>query len=276
MVGGVQVGARHNYELDGLMLTFGSLFSGIGGIDLGLQRAGWSCRWQVENDPFRCSILERHWPDVERHGDIREVDFAKLAPVDLIAGGFPCQPVSGAGKRQAQSDERWLWPEFARAIRELRPGFALIENVAGLLDRGFGDVLSDLARSGYDAEWQLLPAAIVGAPHIRSRLWTVAYAAEGRFRQQAHIEAGAPFVFSRRVLDTVRAEAGGSQHWRAESGLVRMVDGLSNGMGNEIAALGDAVVPQAAEFMGRVVAGAVRLTTVSSGRAALPAANDMA
>ena len=167
-------------------------------------------------------------------------------------------------------------PNLPEPFASYDPRSHSFENVAGLLDRGFGDVFSDLARCGYDAEWQLLPATIVGAPHIRARLWIVAYAAERRFRQQAHIEAGAPFIFSRRNLDTVRAETGGSQHWRVESNLVRMVDGLSNGMGHEIAALGDAVVPQAAEFMGWLVAGAaesVRLTTVSNGRSALPIAN---
>jgi DNA (cytosine-5)-methyltransferase 1 len=97
--------------------------------------------------------------------------------VDLICGGFPCQPVSVAGKRLAQADERWLWPEFARVIRVLRPRFALVENVPGLLTRGMGDVLSDLAALGYDAEWRCISAADVGAPHQRDRIWIVAYAA---------------------------------------------------------------------------------------------------
>jgi DNA (cytosine-5)-methyltransferase 1 len=236
------------------MLTFGSVFSGIGGIDLGLQRAGWRCRWQVENDPFRCSILERHWPNVERHRDIREVNFAKLAPVDLIAGGFPCQPVSGAGKRKAQMDKIGYGPNLPEPFASYD---LLSHKIPNALSIG-GAVLSDLARCGYDAEWQLLPAAALGAPHIRARLWIVAYTRERRFRQQGHIEAGAPVVFGRRVIDTVRSEIGKSRHWCSESGLVRMVDGLSNGMGNEIAALGDAVIPQAAEFMGQIVAAASR------------------
>ena len=100
--------------------TFGSLFAGIGGLDLGLERAGWRCRWQVELDPFCERVLAKHWPDVRRYGDIRSVG-ADLAPVELICGGFPCQPVSHAGKRRAQADARWLWPEFARVVRAVRP-----------------------------------------------------------------------------------------------------------------------------------------------------------
>jgi DNA (cytosine-5)-methyltransferase 1 len=233
-------------------LTFGSLFSGIGGLDLGLERAGWRCRWQVESDEFRRSILALHW-SVPRYADIREVDFEQIEPVDLIAGGFPCQPVSSAGKRKVQSDERWLWPEFARAIRSLRPPFVLIENVAGLLERGFGDVLGDLADCGYDAEWQMLPAAAVGAPHIRARVWIVAYTRKGGCGEQGNIAARPPRVFSGRYAHSVCEAIGGPNHWFAEPELVRVVDGLPRGMGKYIESLGDAVVPQAAEFVGRLL-----------------------
>src|SRR6266576_2094213 len=103
------------------MPTFGSLFAGIGGLDLGLERAGWTCRWQVEINPFCRRILAQHWPTVERYGDIRTLDLERVERVDLICGGFPCQPVSVAGKRLAQADARWLWPEFSRVVRALRP-----------------------------------------------------------------------------------------------------------------------------------------------------------
>src|SRR6266850_6229536 len=125
--------------------TFGSLFAGIGGFDLGLERAGWICRWQVELDPFCQRVLAKHWPDVRRYGDVRAFPEPDTERVDLICGGFPCQPVSVAGKRRAQADERWLWPEFARVVRALRPHLVLVENVPGLLQRGIGDVLGDLA-----------------------------------------------------------------------------------------------------------------------------------
>src|SRR3990167_9586052 len=149
--------------------TFGSLFAGIGGLDLGLERAGWRCRWQVEIDPFCQRVLAKHWPDVARHGDVRSSPLADTERVDLICGGFPCQPVSHDGHQLVEADERWLWPDFARCIRALRPRFILLENVTGLLARGFGQVLSDLARIGYDAEWESLPASAFGAPHRRER-----------------------------------------------------------------------------------------------------------
>jgi len=164
------------------MPTFGSLFAGIGGIDLGLERAGWTGRWQVEWDPFCQHVLAHHWPDVPRYGDITTVDWSAVEPVDLIAGGFPCQPVSIAGKQAGQDDDRWLWPEFVRAIRALRPRFVLVENVRNLLavnDGGpFGEVLGDLAALGYDAEWDCIPAAAVGAPHLRDRIWVVGHRRE--------------------------------------------------------------------------------------------------
>jgi DNA (cytosine-5)-methyltransferase 1 len=158
--------------------TFGSLFAGIGGVDLGLERAGWECRWQVEIDPFCRHVLEHHWPDVPRYGDIRELEWSGVERVDLLAGGFPCQPFSVAGQRRGKDDERWLWPEFAGAVRALRPRHVLVENVPGLLagHGGMGDVLGDLAQLGYDAEWDSVPAAAVGAPHLRYRVWIVAHA----------------------------------------------------------------------------------------------------
>jgi DNA (cytosine-5)-methyltransferase 1 len=155
--------------------TFLSLFSGIGGLDLGLERAGWECVGQVEIDPFCQRVLAKHWPHVPRWGDIREVDPDDLPRADLIAGGFPCQPVSSAGKRLGQDDPRWLWPQAARLVRQLRPRWLLLENVPGLLARGMGDVLGELAACGYDAEWDCIPASAVGAPHQRDRVWIVAY-----------------------------------------------------------------------------------------------------
>ena len=155
-------------------MRVGSLFSGIGGLDLGLERAGMEVRWQVEQDAWCQRVLAKHWPNVIRYGDIKTIDWTEVEPVDLICGGFPCQPVSLAGKRLAQEDERWLWPEFARCLRVLRPRFALLENVPGLLSAGFGDVLGDLAALGYDAEWDCIPAAAVGAPHLRYRVFIVA------------------------------------------------------------------------------------------------------
>ena len=165
-----------------MTLTVGSLFSGIGGIDLGLERAGMTVKWHSEIDPYACRVLKKHWPDVPNLGNIKEIDWATVEPVDVIAGGYPCQPFSTAGKRQGDKDERHLWPYFLRAISELRPRFALLENVRGHLSMGFDRVLGDLAEIGYDAEWQIVSAASVGAPHRRDRIICVAYPNNARSR----------------------------------------------------------------------------------------------
>lgn len=164
----------------GILLTVGSLFSGIGGIDLGLEMTGgFEIKWQVEIDDWCQRVLSKHWPDVPKFRDIRECGRWNLEPVDLVCGGFPCQPHSVAGKRQASADERDLWPEFNRIIGEIRPKWVLAENVPGLLSsdngRFFGGILRDLAASGYDAEWDCIPASAIGAPHRRDRVWIVAY-----------------------------------------------------------------------------------------------------
>ena len=160
-----------------MLNTFGSLFSGIGGLDRGLERAGLYCKWQVEINSYCLQVLRKHWPHVPKFHDVREI--VSLPPVDLICGGFPCQPVSIAGKQRGQKDDRWLWPEFHRIVQLVRPRYVLVENVPGLLSANGGDamseVLGDLAASGYDAEWESVPAAAVGAPHLRYRVFLVAY-----------------------------------------------------------------------------------------------------
>ena len=158
-------------------MTFGSLFSGIGGIDLGLERAGMTCKWQIEIDPFCRKVLAKDWPDVRRYENVKSVAGETLEPVDLIAGGFPCQDVSVAGKKAGikEGTRSGLWFEFHRIICELRPRYVFVENVPGLLIDGMGRVLADLAEIGYDAEWEVLSAADVGAPHLRKRVFITAY-----------------------------------------------------------------------------------------------------
>lgn len=163
-----------------------SLFSGIGGIDIALKEHGGRTVCYVENDPYAAAVLLSRiadgwldrapiWPDV-RTFDAR----SWCGRVDCVAGGFPCQPVSVAGKCLAQADARWLWPEFARIVREVRPSLVFVENVPGLLNHGFGDVLGDLAALGYDAQWTVLGADDVGAPHHRKRVWILAHTRCGR------------------------------------------------------------------------------------------------
>ena len=159
-------------------LTFGSLFAGIGGFDLGLERAGMRCEWQVEIDPYARAVLAKHWPDVRRHEDVRTFPPQEGEwGVDVICGGFPCQDISVAGKGAGLAGARsGLWYEYARIIGELRPRYVIVENVAALLARGMGTVLGDLSALGYDAEWHVIPASAVGAPHRRERVWIVAHA----------------------------------------------------------------------------------------------------
>jgi DNA (cytosine-5)-methyltransferase 1 len=165
-----------------MTLTVGSLFSGIGGMDLGLERAGHTVIWQSEIDPYCNKVLKKHWPTVPNLGDITTIDWGKIERPDIICGGYPCQPFSTAGKRNGTADPRHLWPAMHNAICLLRPKYAIMENVRGHLSLGFGDVLADLAEIGYDAEWQVIPAAAVGALHKRDRVFIVAYPNNARGR----------------------------------------------------------------------------------------------
>lgn len=230
------------------MLTVGSLFSGIGGLDLGLERAGMEVRWQVEIDPYCQRVLAKHWPNVTRYSDIKNIDWTEVEPIDLVCGGFPCQPVSLAGKRLAQDDERWLWPEFARCLRVLRPRFALMENVPGLLSAGFGDVLGDLAALGYDAEWQVIPASAFGAHFRGERVYVVAGpAAAGCLRRTGRwtnpVRAWERDEFTRLVDRELRFCVPAGKGKRVSDGVPSRVDRLRG--------LGNAVVPQVAEWIGR-------------------------
>ena len=181
-----------HYECDGQMeiediaperrLTHLSLFSGIGGLDLAAEWAGFSSVGQCEYADYPTKILERHWPDVPRWRDIRTLtgaDFYErtgLRTVDIISGGFPCQPFSTAGKQRGEEDDRYLWPEMVRVIAELRPTWVVGENVAGIINMALDKVLSDLEGQGYTTRTFLIPAAGVNAPHQRYRTAIVAHA----------------------------------------------------------------------------------------------------
>jgi len=157
------------------VLTVGSLFSGIGGLDLGLERAGMNVIWQSEIDPYGCRVLKKHWPEVVNHGNIKEINWGDVVRPDIICGGYPCQPFSTAGKRNGTDDPRHLWPWVREAISQLRPKYAILENVRGHVSLGLNVVLGEMASIGYDAEWQIVSAASVGAPHRRDRVIIIAY-----------------------------------------------------------------------------------------------------
>jgi DNA (cytosine-5)-methyltransferase 1 len=286
-------------------MTFGSLFAGIGGFDLGLERAGMECRWQVEIDAYASSVLAKHWPGVTRWGDVRTFPVADLADwqVDLICAGVPCQPVSHAGKQKGANDDRWMWGEALRVVADLSPRFFVAENPIGLLNhdggRTFHGILRAFASVGYVCEWHVIPASAVGAPHRRERVWLVAHAdsvpciegqprragvrvlgsssgSQGRQdqrqaravardcgadvadadgvpgpqqqRNECRVE-GPPHALSGCVI------AGGSQAdgwWATEPDVGRVAHGVPSRV-DRLRCLGNAVVPQVVEVIGRAI-----------------------
>lgn len=234
------------------------LFAGIGGLGLGLERAGMTVVGQVEINPFCRRVLERHWPDVPRHDDVRtavEWWLGGTRPaVDVVAGGFPCQPFSTAGRRRGIADERWGWPWMFGVVRAVRPRVVVVENVAALIRDAdaFGWLLGDLATVGFDAEWSVLSACAVGAPHTRERLFIVAYANGGDGAQRMGTRAGWPVPGIGREPSAWPDPVHGPVAVAARS--VRVADGSADRLdGRRVRALGNAVVPQVAEHIGRLV-----------------------
>lgn len=279
------------------MLTVGSLFAGIGGIELGLERTGgFKTIWQVESDEYARRVLEKHWPDVRRWDDVRTFppDETWERP-DLICGGFPCQDISKAGRQDGIDGERsGLWSEYARIIGVVRPRFVLVENVAALLSDGMGRVVGDLATLRYDAEWDCFPAVAFGANHERDRVFIVAYpqgdgfqisratnkrrdnstSASKRFRTEfgrnnssegttTIADTDGARLAQRQGKNTGRARSifgaipERSKWWEFEPDVVRVVHGISNRV-DRIKSLGNAVVPQVAQWIGERILEAVR------------------
>ncbi|MBT7443247.1 MAG: DNA cytosine methyltransferase [Methylococcales bacterium] len=155
------------------------LFSGIGGFSLGLERAGMTTVGFCEIEKYPVSILRKHWPDVPIFNDIKRLDshevLQQIGQVDLICGGFPCQPFSVAGKQRGETDDRHLWPYMLRLIAEIRPRWVIAENVAGFIPMGLDSVLSSLEAEGYETQSFVIPACAVGGIHRRNRVWIVAH-----------------------------------------------------------------------------------------------------
>lgn len=255
------------------------LFSGIGGFSLGLERTGgFETVAFCEIEPFCRDVLAKHWPGVPCHDDVKTLS-AEPGCADVVCGGFPCQDVSHAGKRAGLSGERsGLYRELVRTIRVVQPKYAIVENVAALLGDGMGTVLGDLAESGYDLEWDCVPAKALGAPHERDRVWIIAHAAsigcgqgrEGRppdsfarVRDAALWNASNPA--SARLEGRLESEAsrealavaacGYSNPWRAwtdEPEISGVDDGFPNWV-DSTRATGNAVVPQIPELIGRAI-----------------------
>jgi DNA (cytosine-5)-methyltransferase 1 len=239
-------------------VRFGSLFAGIGGLDLGFERAGWQCAWQVERDGFCARVLEKHWPGVPRYEDVREVGAKNLERVDLVCGGFPCQPWSTAGERRGTDDDRHLWPEMARIVSELRPRWVVGENVLGLFGPQLDSCAADLESEGYAVWPVVLPACGFDAPHRRERIFIIA----GRLINVADADsAGSQGRNSAKLRERPRerssGESGASEPaaaaiWQPEPGVGRVANGVPRRV-DRLRSLGNAVVPQVAEFIGRML-----------------------
>jgi DNA (cytosine-5)-methyltransferase 1 len=271
-------------------MTFGSLFAGIGGFDLGLERAGMECRWQVERNPYAASVLEKHWPNVTRWREVETFppDTGCDWKVDLICAGVPCQPISQAGKRKGTSDERWMWGECLRVVADLCPRFFVAENPVNILNddsgRTFAGIVRAIASLGYVCEWHVIRASDVGARHRRARVWIVAYSDELRreggdasatlqgVEKTRHEPAGSgqsrgcrrhPVAAATRLGDCIRRQreaASGLRglpgaariHWASEPSVGRVAHGVPNRV-DRLRCLGNAIVPQVAEVIGRAI-----------------------
>ena len=272
-------------------LTVLDLFSGIGGFSLGLERTnGFKTIGFCEIEPYPRAVLAKHWPNVPCYTDVRTLTGIYA---DVICGGFPCQDISVAGKGAGLSGERsGLWFEFHRLIKEVRPKYAIIENVSALRSRGLDEVLRSLTEIGYDAEWHCIPASAVGAPHRRDRVWIIAYPVSDRGRPvatrysvstesaelqhpngQAHADNNKALCGN--VADTSQfgriqrnTDAGGCSEraptpkewtgftydswWSVEPPVGRVANGVSH-RSHRLKGLGNSIVPQIAEIIGRQI-----------------------
>ena len=220
------------------------LFSGIGGFSIGLERAGMRTVAFCEIDANARKVLHKHWPNVPVFTDVTKLTKDDIhEKIDVLAGGFPCQDISTAGRGAGlQGSRSGLWFEFHRLIDEIRPRYAIIENVAALRRRGLGEVLRSLAEIGYDAEWHCIPASALGAPHQRDRIWIVAY-------------PHSPHSEGRRVSGRVYAEHADTVSagwWEVEPSVGRVANGLP-GQPHRLRQLGNAVIPQIPELIGRAI-----------------------
>jgi DNA (cytosine-5)-methyltransferase 1 len=236
---------------DSVSVTFGSLFAGIGGFDLGFERAGMVCKWQVEIDDYATKTLKKTWPNVRRERDIRSCGRHNLEDVDVVCGGPPCQPISIAGDGKGSSDERWLWGEYLRIIRDLRPRIAIMENPPALLDYPeFNGILASLASVWSCVEWDCVPAEAFGAHFAGDRLFIVASSSEasclrrkGCWSSEVETNQWGRDEFER----LVRVE---TEHGVPAGSLGRISDGVSNRT-HRLRGLGNSIVPQVAEWIGR-------------------------
>lgn len=265
-------------------MTHASLFSGIGGFDLAAEWAGWTNVFNCEVDPFCRKVLKYHFPKAAQYEDIRTTDFTVWRDrIDVLTGGFPCQPFSVAGNRKGTGDDRYLWPEMLGAIREIRPRWVVGENVLGIVDWSeglvFEQVCSDMENEGYEVQPFVLPACGVDAPHRRDRVWFVAHRADSGSEDMCqredglHADAAPAYADSQRREERFTPAESGQKRWRngengyaerripdwsgfpTQSPVLSRDDGLSAGLDGvtfpawcreSVKAYGNAIVPQVA------------------------------
>lgn len=253
-------------------MTHASLFSGIGGFDLAAQQAGYENVFQVEIDPWCCRVLEKNFPNVSQYKDITQFNATPYEnKIDILTGGFPCQPFSIAGPRRGKRDNRYLWPQMLRIIKEIKPKFIIGENVPGIINLALDTVFTDLENIGYQTESFVIPACSQNAPHRRDRVWIIAYKngvqnkclrksktlqkssqsvktkdmvlsnTTGKRRPQCLITSINDKAF-RNMWRTAKSR----NYWQNKPSMGRVADGLSHRM-DRIKGLGNAIVPQVAE-----------------------------
>jgi DNA (cytosine-5)-methyltransferase 1 len=280
-------------------ITIGSCFAGIGGFELGLERGIPNSKtvWQIEQNKYCQTILQKHWPAATIYDDIREIDYDKIQTVNIICGGFPCQDISAAGKGKGieHGDRSGLWRQMHRLINHIQPRVAVLENVPALLwkNRGMHIVLQDLASIGYDAEWCTISARQFGAPHLRKRVFIIAYPMQIRCRQdeqqqshQTHRDRQQVCTKSQEIqtqytnsqhsqansINTITMEStrlsqcgcskndgiqqrNNTNYWQnfpTKPALCHRDDGISNRLAR-LRALGNAIVPQCSEYIGKKI-----------------------
>jgi len=260
-------------------MKFIELFAGIGGFSLGFERAGMECVGHVEIDSYAQNVLRNHWPKVKIYGDIKKLKGLEFGQIDLICGGWPCQPFSTAGKQKGRGDHRDLWPEMCRIIQIAKPTWVIGENVANFTNMEFARTKSDLEKIGYEVGPPLIiPACAVGAPHLRRRAWIMAHTDKGRSasrHKQKRQEKGpnaigcsaGPDVANSRSSrsseqcrlrqrpahgDPYLSSLQGPRAWAVEPSMGRVATRISSRV-DRLRCLGNSLVPQIPEIIGNFI-----------------------
>jgi DNA (cytosine-5)-methyltransferase 1 len=231
-----------------MSIKHGSLFSGIGGFDLAAEWMGWENIFQCEIDEFCNKVLDKNFPDTKKYLDVKKFNgYEYRNKLDVLTGGFPCQPFSTAGKQKGTKDNRSLWCEMFRIIKEIKPTYIVGENVNGIVKMELDNICSDLESEGYTVETFNLPACAVSAAHIRKRIWITAYLDSRRWDAQSRICTEPQKRNSANDVDGTNATFRREKTWMAEPKLERVVYGVSRKLDkNRVKALGNAIVPQIA------------------------------